>query len=226
MCTTRGADGIWLGWCLQDGLSFLASLSLWWDLDPSWRKCSLRLPPPPQYFCAALPLPARRHVPFGKLRIEPSGGLWREWVSFMDSFEFPAPLLKTVAGKGWDSLSGPSLGSAEGSCFTLPPGIHLGLVLWQRDQPAAVQACFPELCVASPPAGTLGAGPDNGQGRRGLLSALWGGTRLYSVPPLWDRMLSEFLKGADARMVPRVNGRCDFWEVSRRKVRVVNGQPK
>lgn len=97
------------------------SLSLWWDLDPSWRKCSSRRAPPPQHFCAALLLPARRHVPFGKLRIEPSGGLWREWVSFMDSFEFPAPLLKLVAGKGWNSLLGPSLGSAEGSCFTASP---------------------------------------------------------------------------------------------------------
>ena len=35
----------------------------------------------------------------------------------MNSLEFPAPLLEAVAGIGWNSLLGSTLGSAEGSCF-------------------------------------------------------------------------------------------------------------
>lgn len=125
--------------------SFLTSLSLWWDLGPSGRKCPLR---PPQHFCAALLLPAWRHVPFGKPRIEPPGGLWREWVSSMGSAEFPAPLLKAVAGKGWNSRLGPSLGPAEGSCSTASPWDSPGtwaLTEGPARRPASLGSVWPHL---------------------------------------------------------------------------------
>lgn len=207
------------GW----SLSFLTSLSLWWDLDPSWRKCSLR----PHHntsvlLCVCLP---EGMFPLVNLN-RTIRRLWREWVSSVDSSELPAPLLKAVVGKGWNSLLGPSLGSAEGSCSTASAWGSPGTWALTEEPTNSSSGLLPWALVASPPAGTLGAGPDNGQGRRGLPSALWGGTRHYSVPPLWDRMRSEFLKGPDARMVPRMKGRWDFWKVSRRKIRVVNGQPK
>ena len=78
------------------------------------------------------------------------------------------------------------------------------------------------LCVPSPPAGPLSLGSDDDQRQRGLPCALWGSTRhlivIASAQCLWDRMLLEFLKGADAWMAPRMDGCWGFWGVRRRRM--------
>lgn len=66
----------------------------------------------------------------------------------MGSFEFPAPLLKAVAGKGWNSLLGPSLVSAEGSCYTASPWDSPGtyaLTEGPTNRPASLSSVWPHL---------------------------------------------------------------------------------
>lgn len=93
----------------------------------------------------------------------------------MDSFEFPALLLKAVVGKGWDCLLGSSLGSTEGSCLVA----YLWGFTWglcsdsgtrQQLSPASLGCRW--LSESLPPAGPLDSGPDDDQVRRGLFYAL------------------------------------------------------